>query len=325
MSVFSPKQVEELIVGNAVAAETTTATFIASASDKEIKVLSADGSAPAAGEDFKVLQKTADGYEFSDVIKADKVKKVTLATYDAAVEKSVTVTVDSAAANTTYAVEVRMLNDGGSLSPENFVTITGYYVTGSVAPTVEVIRDGLLASLQSNLSLRGGKEISATANSTDEIIVAGLPQSVVPGKIIGKQIQFDVNGKSFLETAAVHENTNLISTAVTTEAYPGVGTGKYAVNLEWFTKGYKYEVYRQTGYPVDFPYTQYTSQSTNYNVIHIHYYDDRNSPSVEQQEKVLTILVEYTNLASNANTNGVLDDLQTILGVGNVPADLATS
>lgn len=325
MSVFSPKQVEELIVGNAVASESTIATFISSASDQEIKVLSADGSAPAAGEDFKVLQKTADGYEFSDVIKADKVKKVILKTYSAEVQKSVTATVDTAAANTTYAIEVRIYNDGGSLSPENFAVVTGYYKTGSSAPTVTAIRDGLLASLNANLSLRGANEVSATSNSTDEIVIAGIAQTVVPGKIIGKQIEFDVTGKSFLESAAVLENTGLISVVVSNENSAGVGTGKYAVNLEWFTKGYKYEVYRQTGYPADFPYTQYTSQGTNYNVIHIKYYDDRNDPSVEQQEKTLTILVVYTNLASNAATNGVLDDLQTILGAANVPADLATA
>lgn len=325
MSVFGPKQVEELIVGNAVASETTIATFIASASDQEIKVLSADGSAPAAGEDFKVLQKTATGYEFSDVIKADKVKKVILATYSAEVQKSVTVTVESAVANTTYAVEVRLYNDGGSLSPENFSVVTGYYKTGSAAGTVTNIRDGLLASLNANLSLRGGNEVSATTSSTDEIVIAGIAQTVVPGKVIGKQIEFDVTGKSFLETGVVLENTGQVTTAVTAQNFPGVGTGKYAVNLEWFTKGYKYEVYRQTGYPADFPYTQYTSQASNYNVIHIKYYGERNDSSVEQQEKVLTILVVYTNLASNAATNGVLDDLQTILGAANVPADLPTA
>ena len=59
MSVFGPNQVEELIIGNAVATETTLADFISTASDQEIKILSADGTAPAAGEDFRVFQKTA--------------------------------------------------------------------------------------------------------------------------------------------------------------------------------------------------------------------------------------------------------------------------
>lgn len=326
MSVFGPNQVEELIVGNAVASETTIATFIASATDEEIKVLSADGSAPASGEDFKILQKAAaavNGYEFSDVVKADKVKQVILKEYEAAVEKSVTATVDTASANTTYAVEVRVYNVGGSLSVENFETVTGYYVTGSVAPTIETIRDGLILSLQANFTLRGNNEVVISANSTDAIDIVGAAQSVVVGKKIGRQIQFDVTGKSFSDPNLVQENTGLISVVVNAESSPGAGTGNYAVNLEWFTKGYKYEVYRQTGYPADFPYNPYTSASSNYNAIHIKYFDDRNSPTVEEQEKVLTILVVRTDLASNANTNAVLADLRTILGAGNVPSDLA--
>ena len=50
--MFGPNQVGELIVGNAVATETTVADFIATASDKEIKLLSKDGTAPTAGKPF---------------------------------------------------------------------------------------------------------------------------------------------------------------------------------------------------------------------------------------------------------------------------------
>lgn len=333
MSVFGPNQVEELIVGSAVAAETTLPTFKASASDTEIKILSADGSAPASGEDFKVFQKTAGDaakgldIEFSDVIKADKVKKVTLAEYTAEVQKQVTVTVDTAVANTTYIVECRIYNDGGTLSPENFAIVSGYYSTGATAPSVTVIRDGLIASLNSNLVRRGDSELVVATSSTDAITITGKAQTAVPGKIIGKQIEFDVNTKSFDETALIAENSGAISHEIDNENVAGKGTGKYAVNLEWFTKGYKYEVYRQTGYPADFgertPY--YTSQGTTYNVIHIKYFDDRDNPSVEKQNKVLTILVEFTNAASNAATNAVLADLRTILGTAVVPADLATA
>ena len=93
MSVFGTNQVEGLIVGNAVASETTAKTFISTATDKEIKVLSADGSAPAVGEDFKIYQKTATGYEYSPKIDANDVDKVVLATYSAEVQKLVTATV----------------------------------------------------------------------------------------------------------------------------------------------------------------------------------------------------------------------------------------
>lgn len=332
MSVFGPNQVEEPMIGNAYATETTLATFISSASDGELLVLSADGSAAASGENFKVYQKTAGSaaknlnYEFSDIVKADKVDQVILATYEAEAQKSVTATVDSATAGTTYAIEVRIYNDGGTLSPENFAVVTGYYTTAASGDTVTTIRDGLLTSLNYNLTKRGASEVTAVANGADAIDIDGIAQTVVAGKIIGKQIEFDVTGKSFLDSAVNHVNTNEISVVVNNENDPGAGTGKYAVNLEWFAKGYKYEAYRQTGFPADFtertPF--YASASGVYNVIHIKYWEDRESPTVEKQKKVLTILVDKVTdtLANNAATNSVLGDLRTILGAGNVPSDL---
>lgn len=334
MSVFGHNQVGELIIGNAVASETTIATFLSTASDKEIKILSADGSAPALGKDFKVLQKTAGSaaknlnFEFSDIVKAAKVEKVTLKAYSAEVQKSVTVSgfTGNVVANTTYAVEVRIYNDGGSLSPENFAVVSGYYVTGAsvAAETATTVRDGLIASLSYNLAKRGNGEVVVSASGAD-IVIAGLEQTVVPGKIVGKQIEFDVVAKQFLNTSITHENLGLLTATVTSENYPGTGTGKYAVNLEWFNKGYKYEVYRQTGFPVDFASPSYASISGIYNTIHIKYFDDRISPNVERQYKLLTVLIDKgtDTLANNANTNLVLADLRTILGSDNIPADLA--
>jgi hypothetical protein len=339
MSVFGPNQVEELIIGNAVAAETTLATFITSASDQEIKSLSADGSAPAEGVNFKYFQKTAGSaskglnYEFSDVIEANKVDEVILKSYSAEVQKSVRVEgFDSnVVADTTYAVEIRLYQDGGTLSPENFATITGYYVTGSnvTGVTAANVRDGIVASLNANLTKRGGGEfVITTPNATEtDILIAGAPQEVVQGKITGRQIEFDVTAKQFLNSSLTHENLGLLTTTVVSLNNPGVGTGKYALNLEWFTKGYKYEAYRQTGFPADFTerVPQYASAAGVYNVIHIKYKSSRISPTVEDQPKVLTILMDKVTdtLANNAATNAVLADLRTILGTAKVPADLA--
>lgn len=337
MSVFGPNQVEELIIGNAVATETTLATFISAATDKEIKILSSDGSAPAAGKNFKLFQKTAGSaakglnYEFSDVIKATKVKEVILKSYLAETLKSVTTSAFTATADTTYALEVRIFQDGGTLSPENFATVTGYYVINGAATgeTATTVRNGVLASLNANLTRRGGGEVSAVANGAAAIDIVGIAQAVVPGKITGRQIEFDVTVKDFNNLSLNHENQGTFSVTINAENNPGVGTGKYAQNLEWFTKGYKYEAYRQTGYPADFtertPF--YGSSAGVYNVIHIKYFDDRNSPTIEVQEKVLTILVDKVTdvVANNAATNSVLADLRTILGSDNVPANLATT
>lgn len=322
MSVFGTNQVEELIIGDAVASETTVATFIASASDKEIKVLSADGSAPAAGEDFKVLQKTADGYEYSQTIAAGEVDKVVLKEYSAEVQKSVTATVESTSINTTYVLEVVIYGD---ISRENFEVISGYYVTGSSAPTITEIRDGLIESINVNLTNRGGKELTVTANSTDAIDIVGQVQPVVIGKKQGRQIDFTVKGKSFADISYITENTGEITVVVNNENKAGNGTGKYVANLEWFLNGFKYDVYRETAYPANFEGTQYADLGAAYNVIHIVHYNTRKSTIQENQRRVTTIAVERADLAGNAVVNAVLADLRTVLGTSNVPADLAVA
>ncbi len=336
MSVFGPNQVEELIIGDAVAAEVTTPTFLASASDKEIQALAVDGGAAAAGKKFKVLQKTAAAaplnYEFSDTINPAKVDQVILKEYSPETLKAVTVEGfdGNLVANTTYAVEIRHFSDNSSLSPENFSVVTGYYVSGAAAPaSAAIVRNGIVASLNHNLNRNGGNDFVITtpdASETD-ILITGKAQIAVPGKITGRQVEFEVTAKQFDNTAVNHENLGLLTTTVDAVNSPGTGTGKYAVNLEWFTKGYKYEVYRQTGFPADFtertPF--YANQSLAYNAIHIKYKDSRISPTVEEQPRVLTTLIVRADLAGNAVTNAFLAVLRTFLGTANVPANLAVS
>lgn len=318
-------QVEKLIVGNAVAGDATLNAFITDATAGEIKVYSADGTAVAAGKDFKVYQKTADGFEFSDLIKADKVEKVTVATYAAEVQKKVTISTFAVQANSTYVVEVRVYNQ---ISNENYDIVSGYFVTGANVTNVTVanVIDGLAESLQNNFKLRGDKEVTISKTSTT-LVIEGKAQPVVPGRKDGRQIRFDVTTKLYDNTSLLDENLGVMTTTVTTSPFPGVGTGKYAQNLEWFVKGFDNEVYRDRSYPANFDTPYYTSASGIYNVIHLFYNDGRDYTTVEKQHKLLTILVNKgtdTN-PNNANTNTILTSLRTILGATNVPAALSVS
>jgi len=333
--MYGPNQVGELIIGNAVASQTTAKTFIASAADKQIKALSESGIIVSDGTPFNFLQKTSGdaskglNYEFSDVIDPSKIDKVTLKAYAAEVQKVNTITVGTATANTTYEIEVRLYNDGGSLSPENFAIIQGFYVTGVSAETTTAIKDGLLLSLQKNLIKRGNFELDVVSTGASTFTITSKVQKVVAGKLIGKQIEFDVLGKSYSNTYDTTQpsiNGGLVTVALTTAAFPGSGTGKFAVNFEWFVKGMKYEVYRQTGYPADFGTPYYASAAGVYNVIQIRYYSERKQTSIERQYKVLTILVDKVTdtPANNAATNSVLADLRTAIGTrASVPANLA--
>lgn len=335
--MFGPRQVGELIVGNAVAAETTVKTFIASASDKEIKVLSADGTDVAAGAPFKLYQKTSGDatknldFEFSDTIDPKYIEKITLSEYAAEVLKAVKVDgfndAGVVAAQRTYEVQIRVENQ---LSPENFEHIVGYYVTGEVlgSDTATTIRDGVLASLNANLLKRGNSEFTAVADGTG-ILITEKYQDNIPGKKDGRKLIFSVVGKVFNNVSnGYNANLGLLTSVETVAPEYGSGTGKFATNYEWFVKGYKYDRDRLTGYPADFgdrtPY--YTTKDGTYNTIQIIYYSPRKETSVERQYKVLTILVEKSDLASNANTNDVLADLDTAAGnYVTIPADLAVA
>jgi len=333
--MFGPNQVGELIVGNAVATETTVATFVATASDKEIKVLSRDGSNVAVGKPFYVLQAT-DGdatknldYEFSDQIDPRYVEKVTVREYAPEVAKSVKVDGFNGsgvvAASRTYEVEIRLEDE---LSPENFTTIPGYYVTGEVlgTDTATTIRDGVLFSLNQNLKYRGNSEFTAVADGTG-ILITEKFQNNKPGKIDGRKLRFTVTGKVFNSISnGYNSNLGLLTTTIVNAGSPGNGTGKFATNFEYFVKGYKYDPANAFNWETQFDIPFYTSKSGIYNVIQIKYYAPRKETIVERQYKVLTILVDkVTNVvANNAATNAVLADLRTAIGTyATVPANLA--
>jgi len=322
MSVFGPNQVEELIIGTAEAAETSVATFITSASDTEIAVLGADGGVNAAGKNFKLLQKTAGNaakgldYEFSDIVEPGEVDSMTTHAYAAeTVKEQVVSGFGTIVASTVYEVFVRMYNDGGSLSPENFRHVSGSFVTAATPEATTVVIDGIADALNRSITKEGSGLIAVTKDATT-ITVTGIVQDVVAGKITGRPVEFDVEVRtSVIGSAGV--NSALLSIATSSEAYPGVGTGKYAVNLEWFTKGYKYEHYREVSYPNNFDTPYYADASAGYSVIHVKYKKQRKYTTVENQHKVLTILTlnPTKDLAGAAESNNILSALNTATGL----------
>ena len=246
--MFGPQNVGELIVGNAVATETTVATFVATAADKKIKVLSKSGGNVAANVPFFLLQKTAGSaaknlnFEFSDVINPKHVEKVTVAQYAPEILKAMKVdgfaTAGTIAAQRTYEIEIRLEDE---ISPENFITIPGYYVTGEVlgTDTAATVRDGIVANINRNLVRRGNSEFTVVANGTG-ILVTEKYQDNVPGKIDGRKLRFNVVGRVFNNISnGYNANLQLLTTTQTVAPYSGQGTGKFATNFEYFVKGMK--------------------------------------------------------------------------------------
>ena len=329
--MFGPRQVGEIIVGNAVATETTVKSFIDSASDKEVKVLGADGLAVKAGQPFYLLQKTAGdaakglGFEFSDMINPKYIDKITVKAYAPEVLGKYTVSgfAGAIAPKRTYSVAIRVENQ---LSPENFETIHGYYVTGEVigSDTAATVIEGIVKSLNVSLKHRGNSEFTV-ASAADTITIEAKYQDNIPGKKDGRPLIFTVQAK-------VYDNVNngynsdlgLLTVVETVKPFIGNGTGKWATEYEYFVSGYKYDPNRLYAYPVNFETPYYTSKNAKYNVIQIVYFSPRTETIVERQYKVLTIVVDAgADGKVITATNAVLADIRTAVGAHTVvPANL---
>jgi hypothetical protein len=324
--MFGPNQVGEVIIGDTYAGAVNLQAFLINALPGYIQAFSASGSPVTANSTIKFYQGTAGdpvknlNFEFSDTIYSQYIEKVTAHNYVAEVQKQVTYTVVTATPEVTYEAEIVLYNDGGSLSPENFAVIQGFYVSGA-GDTTTTIRDGLVLSLNQNLIKRGNSEFVVATVGAAQFTVTGKYQDVVPGKIIGKQIEFSALGKSFSNAyslTALAVNLGLLTVATTVQPNPGNGTGKQAVNYEWFVKGYKYDPAREVGYPANFDTPYYADKAAFYDTINIIYYMPRKETSVERQYKVLTIFAETPDGISSTVADLILAEIATAVD-GRIP------
>lgn len=332
--MFGPKQVGELIVGNAVSTETTVNAFISDASNGEIGLFSADGTAPAAGKKFYFLQKTNGDaaknldFEFSDRIDPRYINRITVRPFAPEVMGSYKVDgfgeADTIAPNRTYQVSIRVEQH---LSPENFDVIAGYYVTGAIlgSDNATTVRDGLLDSLNRNLKQRGNGEFEAVADGTG-ILITEKYQENIPGKKDGRKLIFKVMAAVYDNTSITgyNQNLELLSVEQVTAPSVGSGTGKWASEYEYFVSGYKYDPNRTFAYPLDFNTPYYTNKNGKYNVLQILYYTPRLETIQENQHKVLTVITDAGANGDDVTAmNALLAKLRTAVGnYAEVPADL---
>ena len=318
MSVFGPNQVGELIIAKSADVTKTAAQVIdGGTSDGEVGVVSPGGANAGSGTGCKLIQKTASGYEFSDVIKNGQVESIKGLKFEAEAGKEVTVAgfTGTPKANATYEVLVRVMSDGTSLSPENFRIIPGFYVTDGNSVTNQTIAESIVSSLEKAHALEGSKEFAFAAvdNGGDDysITVTGKIQTGKPATDIARPIEFEVQvavkSNSIDPDSGLQEEYNILSATTTADSTAGTGTGKYVANYEWFTKGYKYEVYRDRAFPAGFDTPYYANYAGEYDLIEVSYYSQRNSTNVERQYKQLTIAVEkgagtgYTDINAIGN------------------------
>ena len=332
MSVYGPNQNGQVLVGKTYAATDDMPDFIASAVHGDIQLFSGDSTAPAAGKPFKILQKhdaAAGGIEYSEVIDPANVEYVKAVAYTAPTARVLRVEgfTGTVRANATYEVWIRLYNDGGTLSPENFRMIPAFYVTPDdvTGITFTIILNALKANLEKTLARETNNLFTITVDTGNGyLIVTGGNTSFVLGKKDGRPVEFALqatvraNGSTTVQSGAYYDDLTVVTV---TAGDPGVGTGVQSANLEWFYKGYSYDRYRTMGYPANFETPYQVSASNTYHIVTLSYFKERSYTNVEKQHRVLYILVENADQdgggAGTAFTavNALIADLETVTGL----------
>lgn len=305
----SQNTVRELLLGTAVATETTLDTFKATASAGEVGIFTVDGTAIAAGKPFVVAQKTADSVFVSDVVYPEKVSSYK-AVQDAPEQlRQITVGTITATAGVDYVVDIHIY-EHGSLSREDVYIKFGAY-RAKTGDNAEAIVDGLIASLNRNFSREPGATPTSNplftfaktgSTTTAALVITAKSQPYVRGKKFGRGIYFDVLAKFDPATAVVTINAG---------GNPGKGTGKLVAAMEYDLRKNRGDIYGDLGWPYTFPVITRADEGAGYNMIdltHSRGHDGWNEVSMRKQ---LTIAITE---ALSAGIDNLITKLNTLTG-----------
>jgi hypothetical protein len=298
----SQNTVRDYIIANAVATETTLATFVTGASDGEVRALSADGTAVAAGKPFIIASKIDGKTRISDVIDPANVLRYVALPSRPAVMKQITVSaIEVPVVGETYIVDLEMRNVG-SLSAVDKRTVHAEYVaqTGNTAQNVV---DGLIAGL--NASFRKFPGATATTNpfftfvrgssgATSTLVITEKEQDIELGKKEPRGQIFNVFFKRSQDAILGSFKSDIATIAQTAAPFPGVGTGKKVATAEYFYKGNFGDALRGVAYPFDWPTKTKTLADPDgiYHLIELnfkHVQDEVSAASNVSMPKELTI------------------------------------
>jgi hypothetical protein len=298
----SQNTVREILVGNALASETTLSTFTASASPGELGVFAADGSTAGYGKDFVIALKTPQSVFKSDIVKFGKVLKYKGLDHAARVLRQITLSSigvpATAGLKAEYMVDIRLYNFG-SLSVEDYKIFHGHFVlTQTSGPlNAQTVVDGLIDNLNKNLSKEPGATTTTNplftfvrtgSAGSSALVITAKDQEVELGKKEGRPLEFDVSLKIKTadgDPALTHVNT------VTAAGKPGVGTGRQVALMEYFYRGNRGDSLRGVGYPYD--WTKATKTFANpagaYDLVEIKHYVSGDGLNALIMPKELTV------------------------------------
>lgn len=333
MGLAGQNQVRQMYVGLTYPGHANVAAVKAGANGA-LAILSADGTAPAAGKKFVFMQKSNKGTLItSDIVDPKNVTVSKSRAYSPQVLGVTTISGITVNVNTLYTIEIA-IKDFGSMSSENEYIKKAFYkaVAGN---TAENIVDGLVQALARNFkreepvtsvtssyTLANATVIQIPVNNyftfsktgtgaaaalviTEKNAWVGLTYSL--GRNTGTTMPFTVNAKF---------TTLPVFTVVNQK--PAVGDGYSIADMEWYLKGERNDVYRTMGAPHNFDNTYDSVTSNTYNVIEIGYFS-LGRDEAKQSKKGITIAMP-TAAVPNAQFNAMVSNLNTILGAGAVAA-----
>ncbi len=320
MALAAQNQVRNLYVGLDFPGHANVGA-VKSGSNGDLALLSADGSAPAAGENLMFLLKEATGTVVSsDIVKPSNLLYAKSIPFVAQTMSTGTISAFTVDVNTLYSVEIA-ISGFGSLSREDEYLKKAFYkaVTGN---DQEDIVDGLIVALNRNFS----REVGATATTNTSFTFTKTGSGASSALVITEKpvSNFDANTLTRKQIDfRVNCTATTTPTIVNVAGNPGVGTGMQVAENEFYLKGERNDYMRGAGYPHNLKNVYLADATASYNTIEIGFYEEGRDEA-KKSKKSITINVPFTNLAGNSVINGLVTDLNTVLGAGSVDA-FATS
>lgn len=311
MALASIRNERDLIVINALSAQTTAGAFATTTTAGDGKIFNQYGATPTGKEKFSVYLKHLDGrVKRSSVIDPDKITAFKKQVPVAEVLPSTLVTVTTATAGDSYAIYIKIFNDG-ALSNEDCMLLNGFYeaVTGD---TVTTIAAALVASLNA-AQTRMGQTYFTVTNSAGAITIQSINLPYVVGKKDGRQLDYTLKAVQVNPGTLVYGSLTVAKTAGVINPC-GIN---YLYDLEWQTRGAFGDSLRELAYPDNFPTVLSDIVSTTaYTLYEIDFYGgDRNDHAVQKSPSHLTVAVPAANVAA----------FDTALGVVRQVIDLSTA
>ena len=297
MAIFSTNSVRHLFVANATGSVTTPGNFgsVSKTTDGEIYFKFTN----ALGQEVR-----------TDLIPSARIVKATVKNNKAKVLRTDTITFDAPVVGQTYTLRIVFRSWGSGSSENQYVKNVGSY-KAKIGDTPTSIATALKASADVNF-LREAVSLMTFTVVGATLVIAEVAQPWIQGKQQGRPLDYYIQYVR-INDASGNENVTW-GTAVKTAAYPGLGTGHLAADMEYFYLGERGDKYRQVGFPYTFDTTYLVNPSQTYDIVDI-VYNSGNSDAIgaTNAEKVLTILVN----AGAGATHTLADTIITAVTAAN--------